>query len=225
MILIKQWTNGYEYSLPIWKKGNKKLHRTIDDQIQLGLPNMMRGVLSSRWNVLQNKYDQKMFEKKGRAKRSTQWSGHVSKLLLQYSVTIWKHRCEVIHHLKEGTDEASVRAQLLSKALELQSEPWRLLPSDLHLCKRSVKFFEKARLANLLMWKKRVMLSEVLCERKTREYGNDLSKHFGVRKIGKSVDDRVAVMKPKKSVVKVRRNSKIMKHETRQKTRKRINQT
>lgn len=147
--------------------------------------------------------------------RSKKWSSSVSKLLLQTAVTIWKHRCEVIHHLKEGTDEASVRSNLLAKALEIQSQPWRLLPSDRHLCKRSIKFFDKARIANLLMWKKRIVAAEEMCEKKNCELGTDLSKHFQ----SETTNNRLQM---KGCIVRKDRNDSIFEHEIRIKTRKRI---
>ena len=153
---------------------------------------MLRGILSKKWDEIQLKYDKKMHKKYGRPPRGTKWSGHVSKLLLHYSITNWKHRCEVIHALKEGTDEASTRARLLEKALELQSQPWRLIPSDRHLCNRSIKYFKSARMTNLLMWEKRVTAAESISEKKALEVGDDLSKYFTYQNSGKdahSVDE------------------------------------
>ena len=63
-------------------------------------------------------------------------------------------------------------------ALNLQSEPWRLLPSDQHLCVRSLKFFTRAPIVNVKQWKRRCEVATELCNRKSTENGADITKFF-----------------------------------------------
>jgi len=97
---------------------------------------MLRGIISFKWGEIQNQYNTKIGRTKGAS-----WSGNISQAFLTFSQNMWKHRCEVLHKKKSGTQDEGIRASSLTMALDLQSEPWRLLLSDQHLCKRSLKIF------------------------------------------------------------------------------------
>jgi len=109
---------------------------------------------------------------------------------LKFSQNLWRHRCEVLHKIKNGTQDEGIRSRCLTMALNLQSEPWRLLPSDQHLCARSLKFFTSAPIVNVKQWKRRCEVATELSSMKSVENGVDITRFF----------DRSFATRPKKLI-------------------------
>jgi len=138
---------------------------------------MLRGIISFKWGEIQDSYNTKIGRTKGAS-----WSGNASRALLTFSQNMWNHRCEVLHKkMKSGLQDEGIRASSLTMALDLQLEPWRLLPSNQHLCARSLNFFTQAPMINVKQWKRRCEEALVLSGRNAIENGEDITKYFGRR--------------------------------------------
>lgn len=131
---ICQFVGKFKTVIPPKMDGYKKLRRAIQSQLKLGANNMLRGIMSQKWGEIQDRYSETI----GRTKGATQ-NENASKAFLTFSINMRKHRCEVLHKIKEGTQDESNRADSLTTSLDLQSELQRVLPSFQHLCKRSLK--------------------------------------------------------------------------------------
>ena len=84
----------------------------------------------------------------------------------------------MLHKLKNGTQDEGIRSRCLTMALTLQSEPWRLLPSDQHLCAISLKFFTRAPIVNVKQWKRRCEVATELSSKKSVENSVDITRFF-----------------------------------------------
>jgi len=187
MILTYQFVGKFKTKVPPKVKGYKKIRRAIQSQLKSGTGNILRGIISFKWGEIQARYD----KRKDRT-RGASWGGNTTRAFLTFSQNLWRHRCEVLHKLKSGTQDEGIRARCLTMALNLQSKPWRLLPSDQHLCARSLKFFTSAPIVNVKQWKRRCEVATELSSRKSVENGVDITSFFDrgrATRVGKLTDD------------------------------------
>jgi len=185
MILTYQFVGKFETKVPPKVNGYKKIRRAIQSQLKLGTGNMLRGIISFKWGEIQARHDKKRDRTRGAS-----WSGNAARAFLKFSQNLWRHRCEVLHKIKNGTQDEGIRSRCLTMALNLQSEPWRLLPSDQHLCARSLKFFTSAPIVNVKQWKRRCEVATELSSMKSVENGVDITRFF----------DRSFATRPKKLI-------------------------
>ena len=71
-----------------------------------------------------------------------------------------------------------LRDELKKHCSKLRKEFWRLLPQDTHLVRRTDKFFNKAPISTVKMWKCRVNVAEKLGIAKRNTIGTDLNSHL-----------------------------------------------
>ena len=180
LIMINQWCGGYDISLPNKNELSLRgIRKAMKSQIRIGVNNFLRGILSHRWDKLQQKYEKKKTGNNPAVYRICDWSRHISKTCLESTVKMWNYRCELVHLNQTGTVDDVLRAKLLTFVLSLQETPWKLRFHDRHLLKRKQSFFAKSKRVTLLAWKDRVDIAMELAEASIAEVGNDLEKYFG----------------------------------------------
>jgi len=91
---------------------------------------------------------------------------------------MWNTRCQIVHANSKGTAESVLRDELKKHCFKLRNEFWRLLPQDTHLVRRTDKFFKKAPISTVKMWKCRVNVAEKLGIEKRNTIGTDLNSHL-----------------------------------------------
>jgi len=74
---------------------------------------------------------------------------------------------------KIGSEIDVLRSNLLTFALQIQNNPWKLRERDRHLLWRKLCFFRKARRSTLVAWKAHVDATLTLANNYTLEVGND----------------------------------------------------
>jgi len=73
-----------------------------------------------------------------------------------------------------------LRSNLLTFALQIQNNPWKLRERDRHLLWRKLSFFRKARRSTLVAWKAHVDTTLTLANNYTLEVGNDDICLYGI---------------------------------------------
>jgi len=94
---------------------------------------------------------------------------------------MWNTRCQIVHANSKGTAESVLRDELKKYCSKLRKEFWRLLPQDTHLVRRTDKFFDKAPISTVKMWKCRVNVAEKMGIEKRITIGTDLHSHLQVK--------------------------------------------
>ena len=101
-----QWVNFFEPSLPPKVSPYKGIRKAIMNQYNLGMGNLFRGILSVRWRQIQDKYLKKKFNENVRA---DEWAAKISKSYIDFSVQMWKTRCQIVHATSVGTSDHAFR--------------------------------------------------------------------------------------------------------------------
>ena len=94
---------------------------------------------------------------------------------------MWNTRCQIVHANSKGTAESVLREELKKYSSRLREEFWRLLPQDTHLVRRTDKFFDKAPISTVKMWKCRVKVAEKMGIEKRNTIGTDLNFHLQLK--------------------------------------------
>jgi len=78
---------------------------------------------------------------------------------------------------KSGTEIDVLRSTLLTFALRMQDNPWKLRKKDRHLLQRKLSFFSNARRSTLVAWKSRVDAALSLATDCLSEVGSDIGQY------------------------------------------------
>jgi len=101
----------------------------------------------------------------------------ISRKCLEFSVQCWRHRCELLHMNKIGSEIDLLRSNLLTFALQIQDDPWKFHERERHLLRRKLSFFRKARRSTLVTWKARVDAALNLANNYTLEGDSDICRY------------------------------------------------
>jgi len=137
----------------------------------------LRGIFSKKWDIVQQYHEKKKSNDQGMSYRRHHWSVIISRKCLEFSVQCWRHRCELLHMNKSGTEIDVLRSNLLTFALRMQDNPWKLRKTDRHLLKRKLSFFQNARRSTLVAWKSRVDAALHLATACLLEVGSDIGQY------------------------------------------------
>ena len=161
----------------------------------------MRGFIAHDWQCLQYKYFLKLKTKDVHA--VDKWARMVIKQLLELHRVMWKNRCDLIAQDNIQSYGGRQRQELTSLCTYLQANPNELLDKDVHYLDRSLDFFSKTPLDNLLMWQKQILAClatkdpEIVIRPATKE--NTIKRHFRtVQKKKKRGRPKKTKQKPKK---------------------------
>jgi len=104
LILLCQWLGDFPMSYPT-TECTAKIKEAILEQENLGIGNMLRGILSMKWGEIQKKS-----KDSNEMNVTDTWSGEIAHIILvSFSCQMWKTRCQYIHLMKNGTSESEYR--------------------------------------------------------------------------------------------------------------------
>jgi len=107
--------------------------------------------------------------------RADEWATKISKAYIDFSVQMWKIRCQIVHANSVGTSDHTYRLMSMEILKKLKKNPWKLQFQDRHLIQRSEKFIEKAPIATVKMWRKILQVSTSGKEERENAMGKDLN--------------------------------------------------
>jgi len=167
VVIIRQWLHEFRVATPQRMKGYKTIRRAVLSQMEIGIRNMFKGILSSKWK---RAHERTLKKKYRHFVSGDSWASTISHALLQMSIHMWNTRCQIVHANSKGTAESVLRDELKKYCSKLRKEFWRLLPQDTHLVRRTDKFFDKAPISTVKMWKCRVNVAEKLGLKNETQY-------------------------------------------------------
>jgi len=88
--------------------------------------------------------------------RAEEWATRISKTYIDFLVQMWNIRCQIVHATSVGTSDHAYRIASMEMLQKVKKTPWHLQYQDMHIIKRSKKFFNKAPMATIKMWRKRL---------------------------------------------------------------------
>jgi len=100
----------------------------IMEQKQLGIGNMLRGILSTKWGEIQRKS-----EASDEIKVTNTWTGEVAHTFLSFSCQMWKIRCQYLHLSKNGTSESEYRRKMEKECEKMKKNSLTLMKCDRHV--------------------------------------------------------------------------------------------
>ena len=153
MRILLQFTNKFPVSPISTCDDNPESVLAINEQIKLGPGNFCRGILVWRLSKAQSLYyrSQNNFSAKGET-----WARKVSVFLIQFSLSIWKQRCETLADSTDQTYEQSVRKQCKTFLIQLSKNPNQLPVTHRHLLKRKPEFTAVSTTRALTSWLNRI---------------------------------------------------------------------
>jgi len=175
MALLYQWTNQYKITVPSGDGNLDLINKAFADQCNLGVSNMMTGVLTHKFGNIQQSYYSQM-EEKGVRFTKREWNVNVIRALLQYSEAIWKARCTYVHEESHLTMETQTKVLAMRIRSNLLQNPWKLRQEDKELMERNIKFFHRAGVKQLNRWMERVLVSMSIAQNHENSTRQDIRK-------------------------------------------------
>ena len=160
MRALAQWILGLKVTIidtDYVECDNKGMARAFNQQIKLGISNMIRGLLANELREQQHIFYSSL-QKKEHGDGSL-WSLNVIALFINFSLSCWNFRCEAVHSITELTSEKRLRSECETLFIELKSNHSNLPPTYQHLLNRNKHFFSNAPIPNLQSWLRRVNVS------------------------------------------------------------------
>jgi len=134
MIMIQQWAGGHPITLPPKSMlVTRCIRRAMKRQKKLGYNNSLCGILSEKWDEVQQQFEKTKNKDNPGKFRLYHWSRVVSKLYIECCVKIWRYHCEMVHLKKEGNVGDVLRSKLPAYVLSFQDTSWLLRSRDCHL--------------------------------------------------------------------------------------------
>ena len=175
MALLYQWTNQYKITVPSGDGNFELINKAFADQCNLGVSNMMAGVLTHKFGNIQQSYYSQV-EEKGVRFTKREWNVNVIRALLQYSEAIWKARCTYVHEESQLTMETQTKMLAMRIRSNLLQNPWKLRQEDKELMARNIKFFHRAGAKQLNRWMERVLVSMSIAQNQENSTRQDIRK-------------------------------------------------
>jgi len=94
MVVIRQWLQEFRVATPQRMRGYKKIRRAVLSQMEIGIRNMFKGILSSKWK---RAHERTLKKKYGHFVSGDSWASTISHALLQMSIRMWNTRCQIVH--------------------------------------------------------------------------------------------------------------------------------
>jgi len=132
-------------------------------------------------NIPKKKYNENV--------RADEWATRISKAYIDFSVQMWKIRCQIVHANSVGTSDHAFRLLSMEILKKLKKTPWQLQFQDRHLIQRSTKFVDKAPIATVKMWRKRLQTSMIDKDERKKVVGRDMN--FVVKKRERQEKSRI----------------------------------
>ena len=155
LILIRKWIAGFEVKM---EKDNTMIAAAVNEQIQLGLQNLRKGVISSRFRTIQE-YHYSAKNCNPKYFNGDIWAKRVVLALMKFSKEMWLKRCKIVHEKNDNTLEKRTRLKARELFLNLKQNPWNLESADRKLLERKMTYFEVAQMSNINSWVTRVNLA------------------------------------------------------------------
>jgi len=139
MVMSKQWIQSFPPSIPPKNETFREIRNAINSQKKLSIRNMFRGILSVRWRKMHEVNLQKEY---GENVSGQSLATKISKAFIDFSIAMWKIRCQIIHANNIGSEEDFFRKRSLEVCENLKKDPLSLSKHDKQLCKRTKIFFK-----------------------------------------------------------------------------------
>ena len=149
MRIILQWSNGFTVKpIPI-NNHEKEACQAINDQIKVGVGNMMKGILVWRLSTVQQTFylSIRNFQSKGET-----WSKKLIQLFFQISHAIWCTRCDKVSESANVSYEDRIRQECSTMMIKLRQSPTSLPVQFRHLLNRKPHFTKTATTRALTSW-------------------------------------------------------------------------
>ena len=178
--LILQFTNRFPVT-PIQEcTGNPEAVLGINEQIKLGIGNLLRGILAWRLGDAQQIYyrSKNNFQSTGDS-----WTRKLTQFFFSCSHAIWTNRCDKIASTTEMSYEDSTRHQCSSLLFRLTRNPHQLPVNDRHLIHRKSSFTKTASIRALTSWASRVKLGLERARTGQKNSTSDIRNWFNTKAI------------------------------------------
>jgi len=173
MVMAKQWIQSFPPSIPPKNEKCRGIRKAINSQKKLSMRNMFRVILSVRWRKMHEANLQKEY---GENVSGQSWATKISKAFIDFSIAMWKIRCQIIHANNVGNEDDFFRKRSLEVCENLRKDPLSLSKHDKHLCKRTNKFFKRAPISTIKMWRKRITVATKKQLEKENVIGRDIKR-------------------------------------------------
>jgi len=120
----------------------------------LGMMNMFFGVVSPLFCSSQAKYYET--HPQGRNFTPERWGKWIIRSMLEFTVSLWHYRCELVHSKGNGTMEQRLRSLATEWLHNLQTNPDLLPFKSRHLINRSARYFQSGDVRAINAWVRRI---------------------------------------------------------------------
>ena len=175
MRIILQWTNKFPVTTIPLADENIDSIVAINEQIRIGVNNMIRGVIGWRLGSVQQNYfrSKQNFKSTGDA-----WVRKLTQFFFTFSHDIWKYRCDKVSESTESTYEAQIRKDCDSLLFTLSKNPTSLPVKYRYLLHRPSHFTSKATTRALQSWLTRVQQGLKMAKEGTHRSTSDIRNWF-----------------------------------------------
>ena len=94
MVSVHQWIRSFSPSFPPKTEKFREIRKAIKCQQSLSIRNLFRGILSVKWRKAHETNLHKVY---GENMSGNSWAAKISKAFLDFSIAMWKVRCQIIH--------------------------------------------------------------------------------------------------------------------------------
>ena len=157
--MILQWSDGFDVSrIPTVSVQSNEVSKSeaINSQVQLGVPNLLRGLLSWKLHESQQTYYRTLPKKVNGD--GSMWPKKVISMMVGLTMGCWKYRCEVLHSTFENTYEGRLRQKCKNFLHDLKRDNSSLHHKYHHLLERNKQYFDNVRISTLDSWMRRITL-------------------------------------------------------------------
>ena len=126
----------------------------FNEQLDLGVSNMLRGILTYKINDCQIKYYASLPDK--RNGDGSSWSKQLISHLINFSISIWKFRCDQVQESKIFTAEGRMRNECRKLYTEIRTNKSIIPASFRYLLQKDYKFFSRGSIQSIKSWLRRI---------------------------------------------------------------------
>jgi len=159
--ILLQYCDGYTVtSLPVSSFTSSSAHlvavaQALQTQIStLGIQNFLFGVVTPQLRKSQAIYYKN--NPQGRKFNADIWGRWIVRAMLEFSTTLWKYRCEIVHEKSEGSMERRLRSLAIDWLNQLRQNPTLLPVKSRYLLNRSSRHFKQGDLRSVNAWIRRM---------------------------------------------------------------------
>lgn len=132
----------------------KKKITLMNNQIEMGVPNLLSGLLHRDLSDIQQQHLQNL--RQAKRPNISSWNRSIILFFLVYSQSIWKFRSDVLYNEALFTRETLLRDQAVALLTSLRHTPFRLPNQSRNLLNRSTDYLKTSYLRNVISWTNRV---------------------------------------------------------------------